>query len=52
MKKYEEKISPMARWILFAVLVMVIFLMVVIEKESQEKEAASAIIERNSEGGR
>jgi len=42
MKKYEEKMSPMARAILFVVILTALFLIVIMEKESQEKEAAKA----------
>ncbi len=42
MNKTEEKMSIMERSILFAVLAMIIFFVVIMEKESQEKEVHRA----------
>ncbi len=39
MKMPEEKMSTMGKLILFTVLAVVIFLVVIMEKESQEREA-------------
>jgi len=41
MNRTEEKMSLTSKLILFAVLAMIIFLMVVMEKESQERDAVN-----------
>jgi len=42
MKKHEEKMSLTSKLILFVVLTMILFVIVVMEKESQERAAGVA----------